>query len=43
MFEIEWTGEAQTSLEKNVAIWICLMVRVTETEKIIDVAKVGER
>jgi hypothetical protein len=43
MYEIKWMGDAQTSIEKKVAIWICLLVRVTETEKLIDVAKDDER
>ena len=43
MYEIEWMGDAQTSIEKKVAIWIGLLVRVTETDKLIDVAKDGEK
>jgi hypothetical protein len=43
MYEIEWMGDAQTSIEKKVANWIGLLVRVTETEELTDVAKVGEK
>ena len=36
-------GDAQTSIEKKVDNWIGLLVRVTETEELTDVAKVGEK
>jgi hypothetical protein len=43
MYENEWLWDAQASIEKKVTIWIGLLVRVTETEELTDVAKVGEK
>jgi len=42
MYEIEWMGDAQTSIEKKVAIWIGLLVRITGIEKLFGVDKVGD-